>query len=615
LLARLLLALLACATAGPAAAGWDRYETILWHDNGPAQREGARRLGVTAIRILGVREAVSDSMGAELARRAAPPRQAGLGLYVENIATDFYAAYHRWRPDRTLTWQFDLARAGFAANRADPAAVVRQPGLSDPAALSAVAHRLRAHVRALGAAPLFYCLGDETGIADLTAAWDFDRSDASLAAMRAWLRGQYGSLAALNREWGTGFAEWDTVRPLSTDAALAVRDGNFAAWADFKAWMDVAFARAVRAGVDAVHAADPAARAGLEGAQAPGWGGYDYTRLAGAVDVMEVTASEGAQDIAQAMNPALVTLTTAATGDPRPLWRAVLAGGRGVILWDPDGAFVAADGSPGPQGLALSGFLADMRGPLGTRLLAAAPHRDQVAILYSPASFRTQWLLDRQTDAAAGRDWASRTSETELDDNAWRAATRGAADALAHLSLQPRWLSPEMLAGGALRDGIRALILPHALALSDDEVVAIHAFAAAGGTVLADIPPGQFDGHSRRRTALPLNDATLLPGTLLPGLPRAALAARLAAAGVVADFALTRPDGTPARDATTRVLHEAGATILAVLRDDGATEPVVLTLPQPRWVRDLRHATATQLTTRLQLPPATPTLLSLSATP
>ena len=77
-----------------------------------------------------------------------------------------------------------------------------------------------------------------------------------------------------------------------TDAALRGADGNFAAWADFKAWMDAAFARAVRAGTDAVHAADPAARAGLEGAQIPGWGGYDYTRLADAVDVMEITGTD-----------------------------------------------------------------------------------------------------------------------------------------------------------------------------------------------------------------------------------------------------------------------------------------------------------------------------------
>ena len=217
--------------------------------------------------------------------------------------------------------------------------------------------------------------------------------------------------------------------------------------------------------------------------------------------------------------------TVSGSGQPRrTLWQAALAGSRGVILWDPDAGLVGIDGTAWP---ALAGVLGELGGPLGAQLLAATPHIDPVAILYSPASFRTRWILDRQADAAAGKDWALRTSETELEDNAWRTAMRQAGDGLAHLGLQPRWLSPDLLAGGALRrDGVRALIMPHALALSDAEVAAVRAFAAAGGMVLADIPPGAYDGHSRRRRALPLDQVTLLPG-----LPRAALAARLAAAG------------------------------------------------------------------------------------
>ena len=81
--------------------------------------------------------------------------------------------------------------------------------------------------------------------------------------------------------------------PDTTDAALARAGENFSAWADFKAWMDVAFADAVRAGTDAVHAAGADALAGIEGAQPPGWGGYDYALLAPAVDVMEMYGRGG----------------------------------------------------------------------------------------------------------------------------------------------------------------------------------------------------------------------------------------------------------------------------------------------------------------------------------
>ena len=62
-----------------------------------------------------------------------------------------------------------------------------------------------------------------------------------------------------------------------------------------------------------------------------------------------------------------------------------------------------------------------------------------------------------------------------------------------------------MLEAGALgQDGVRVLILPHAIALSDAEVQAIKTFAQSGGTVLADTEPGLFDGHSRLRATQPL---------------------------------------------------------------------------------------------------------------
>lgn len=588
------------------AAGWERFEIILWHDHGPAALHAASRLGVTAGRALGLRhDPPEPSLTSALAVAAAWPRAAGLGFYVENIGTDFYAAYHRWRPDRPLTWAFDLARARHAADPTDPAAFIRDPGLSDPAALARVTARLAAHARALGSAPLYYDLGDETGIADLTAAWDFDLSPMSLAAMRDWLRGQYGTLAALNAEWGTGFAAWDAVRPLPTDRALEVADGNFAAWWDFKDWMDEAFARAVRAGTQAVHAGDGHARAGLEGAQVPGWGGYDYTRLARAVDVMEITDQEQARAIAQAMNPALITLVTLSGSDAparRALWRAVLGGARGAILWDPDGQIVGADGAPGPDGRALASLFAELAGPVGAALLASTPHLDPVGNLYSPGSFRVQWLLDRQRDAAMGLRWTDRTSETELADNPWRAATRQTAEGLAHLGLSPRWLSPEMLAQGGL-SGLRALFLPHALALSDAELAAIRAFAAQGGLVLADDVAGAFDGHGHRRAAPPLSGIATPPPAA-----GAALEARLAAAGVT-PFA--RLDG-PA-DATLTLRQAGGALLLAIRRDaDETPAPVTLALPAAMRVTDLRTGVA-QRTARLTLTPdpVTPTLLRL----
>src|SRR5690606_1066829 len=147
----------------------------------------------------------------------------------------------------------------------DPRAFRREPSLSDPAWLKTIRERLAAAVDMHGPyRPLFYNLADEPGIAQTAAFWDFDLSEWSLKGMRDWLREEYGNLAALNRQWGTDFATWDDVVPMTTDEAVGRRDENFSAWADFKAWMDVAFARAIRAGTDAVHDADPAGLAAIE---------------------------------------------------------------------------------------------------------------------------------------------------------------------------------------------------------------------------------------------------------------------------------------------------------------------------------------------------------------
>jgi hypothetical protein len=383
-------------------------------------------------------------------------------------------------------------------HRQEPASLdpfIRTPSLSDPGWRHRISGRLRDHVRAYARyKPLFYNLADEAGVADLAAAWDFDFAPESLAGFRVWLKARYCGLAALNREWGTRFSRWSAVLPMTTDAALQRKDENFAAWADFKEWMDVAFARAVRAGTDAVHAADPQARAGLEGAQVPGWGGYDYSRLAPAVDVMEIYDHGNNVEIARSLAPGLITLTTSSLASPQQVhavWHALLLGGRGLILWDEDKTFVDDAGTPTPRGLALGVLAAELRSGLAAQLIASTPTTDPVAILYSPASQRTQWLLDRRADS---KSWAYRDAETEYEDeNRVRAATRFSARMLTHLGVQPRWLTGAMIGHGVLRAGrIRVLVLPHTIALSRLAARRIREFVRRGAVVLMDTEAGQL---------------------------------------------------------------------------------------------------------------------------
>jgi hypothetical protein len=622
------------ARGGP--AGWD-YPIIAWQDQTPARAEGLRGLGITAGRVFGARGKVSPD---EVTQRLAPLLAADLRFYVENIATDFYAAYHRFRPDLPVTWAFDQARAVHARDPADLTAFQRHPSLSDPHALSEVRARLTRHVRLFAPyRPLYYSLGDETGIADLAAAWDFDVAPESLAQFRRWLRSSYGTLAALNRQWGTDFADWGQIRPILTDQAIAGSGENFSGWVDFKAFMDDAFAGAVRAGTMAVHAADPTpdrtSLAAIEGAQVPGWGGYDYARLAQAVDVMEIYDAGNNVEIALALNPLLTVLTTTAAvsgaelapAERGRLWHELLLGNRGLILWDEAGALVDDAGRPTALGRSYATLFDEFHDGLADQLGAATPAAGPVAILYSPPSFRIDWLLARREDARrGGADWSDRSAETEGKDTPLRASMRQAAALLTHIGLTPRWVSDDMLERGLWRGGgVRVLLLPRTIALSDKEIAEIRAFVMRGGRVLADGPAGLFDDHGRRRPAIPLADSVSLVPGWWDGTPGALaqLADRLRRDSAAPPLSLAAPDGTIAADIDVRVRRDGTVTLIGMQRDPAAptqaagAADVVLTLARPGRVYDLRSQRDLGWTSRIVLPVgmADPAVLAVSDAP
>jgi len=598
---------------------WNDYQLIMWQDHDAARMAGLARLGFTGVKLRGTGGQIDP---ASVAAR----RQAGLPWFVENVATDFYAPYHRYTEGKPVTWLFDAARARRKAAPEDRSVFVRAPGLSDPTCLDTVQARLADVVRRQAPdRPLFYNLGDETGIGDLSANWDFDTSPASLTAMRAWLQTQYPSLEALNQQWGSRFGAWGEVVPELTDDAMRRNDDNFSAWADFKAWMDVAFAGAVRAGTDAVHRADPAALSAIEGAQVPGWGGYDYGRLAHAVDVMEIYDSGNSLEVAHGLNPALIPLHTSFTAGLRAdhsTWMDLLRGGRGLIVWDEQNDTVTADGGPGPRGRALASLIARLR-VVAPALIASRPVVSPVAMLYSQASFRTRWMLDQRPRGVA---WSDRDAERELDDNAWRAARRQMVDRLTQLAIQPRWLSSDTLEGGALRDeALRVLMLPHAIALSTVELAEIRRFAARGGTVLADTEPGIFDQHSRRRTASPLAGVAQMPQVVRPDAEPsspanlAALAALLAKAGVVPSLTMTGPDGLAATNVDAHVFRNGDVQIIGLqaMTPWGAPGKLGMELPASGYVHDMRQPGAAHRTDHLDvvLDPIEPTILAVSAAP
>lgn len=615
-------AFLALTMGSAAAGGWRDYQIIMWQTETPPAYAALRELGVT----VGAVE-VDRATGLFSAKTRDLLERAGLGFYVENIATDFYAPYHRYDDTRPVNWKFRELKERHREAPRDHSVFVRDPSLSDPAWLARIAGQLQGNVRALAAdRPLYFNLADEPGIADLSAYWDFDFSASSLAGMRAWLEETYGTLDALNAEWGTKFATWDAVVPETTDEAIARHDGNNAGWADFKAWMDVAFASAIAAGSNAIHAADPAARSAIEGGQIPGGGGWDYARLAGTVDVMELYDYGDNVALVRSFAPKTVLLTTSfgeGLGEAHRIWRELLRGTRGLVLWDENHGFVAPDGTLGPRGREMAPLFAELRGGLAALLLAGERHTDPVAILYSQESLRTQWLLDRRGEWG---NWAERTASSEYADDAVRVAMRRYVGALEHGGIEPVYITSDAIERGALSDGrYRVLVLPHVIALSPKAAAEVRAFVARGGTVIADIEPGLYDQHSRKLAQPPMED--LLARTPGPAQGRGvlasgdALAPILAAVGVVPPFPVHNSAGAAATDVETYVFRFGDATVVALLRDapaDAKTPPaaetVTLALPRAAFAFDVRarwplgrsdHVT-------LSLDPFAPTIVALT---
>lgn len=625
--------------ARPPERAWSDYHIIMWQHYPAAHWPLLKSLGIDA--------------GQHLGREKAPPDflfSNDLRWYAENIATDFYSEYHRWRPDREAEWSFREARKLYQEGRIREA-FKRHPSLSDPAWLRKINDRLVQVARDHSPyRPLFYDLGDESGIADLEAAWDFDFSDQSLTEMRAWLKERYGTLAALNRQWGTDFQQWELVTPQTTDEAMQRADGNFSSWADHKEWMDISWSRALKMGADAVHSVDPSAYVGIAGGQMPGWGGYNYPLLTQAVNFFEPYDIGNNIEIIRSLAPATPLVTTSFAKGPwekQRVWYELLHGNRGLIIWDDQNQFVKTDGALAERGLEAKPYYSELRGGIGALLINSRRETDPIAIHFSQASFRTTWMLQNQPE---GNAWALRGARHERTESDFLRLRESYCKLVEDAGLQYNFVSSAQLEAGELaRGGYRILILPDSRSLSAREARAIEDFIHQGGTVVSSGEPGAFDEHSRKLPASQLAPVSgsiqRIPGDVLnyhqarllgkEGTVLEAARKLFATAGVSPAFAVTGADGAPLSGVETHRFRNGGVTILGLLtnpqlRVDELGPPefksnqrfeqprkLRLALPREEYVFDIRRAEplGRRKLIELTLDPYEPVLLAVASEP
>jgi hypothetical protein len=363
-------------------------------------------------------------------------------------------------------------------------------------------------------------------------------------------------------------------------------------------------------------------------------------------------------EIVRSINPQLAFVTTAFAQGPwekQRLWYELLHGARGNIIWDEKDDIVLPDGMLGPRGEDVAANWRELRGGVGALLINSVRQADPIAIHYSQASMRTEWMLHHR---GSGDAFLNRLSFNERKDSDFLALRNSYCHLIEDQGLQYNFVAyGQVEQGELLKRGYRVLILPHSSSLSLSEASAIKAFVQQGGTLIVDGDAGIFDEHSRRLPQSSLEE--LWPGhTGLGSVVRmnalrygeqrilhteaetlAMMRKTLSSAQVKPVFAVTNASGAPVVGVETHTFQNGAVSIVGLLSNpqmetDDLGEPdagaglksrarfeqpvtVHLTAPSALYAYDIRSAKLLGLVHDLTLTvtPYEPVLIAFSPVP
>lgn len=333
-----------------------------------------------------------------------------------------------------------------------------------------------------------YSLGDENHTRGACAHPE------CLEAYRAWLADQYETIDALNASWDANFADFAQIGftdPQDINENAALNAGHVARWYDRQAFKRYNYAVYCGKYARIYREMDPQAITGFEGA---GGFGDDYDEIIDRVGMWGPYPSIG-DDIIRSLAPRSL-ITSNWMGyyrEPAPeaqrFWRMIANGYHGVWWWRWDNigqwhGFLAPDFHPwkGYSGVIVD-EMRDIRDGVGTMMLRMEMPTDGIALLYSMPSAFADGVAPRRNGPLDGAHSAFLTATEDL-------------------GFQAHYLSDRTVTEGALNaGGERALILPMGRAIPDAVAAQIREFVNAGGLLIADLQPGERDGHCKPRAA------------------------------------------------------------------------------------------------------------------
>jgi len=386
----------------------------------------------------------------------------------------YHHSTERYKLYKEMKKQYKLTR--------DKKYLIREPCINDPEFKKECLdnlHRLISRTKNYNL--IAYDISDETSLTRYGDAFDFCFSSHCLNAFRKWIRGQYGSLKALNEEWGTSFSDWEDIIPMTFDEAGAKK--NFSSWADHRRFMECSLYNLFDSWLAELKKLRPGAELSQSGTQ-PGraYGGDDIWLRTQRLGYVMAYSEENQRELQISFNQDMKIAPWKGYGGSgsvwrRDLWRDFLLGCRGLAFWQ-DAISLNADFNHSPSTLDVKEVVTPLQCGLGKLLRPDNRLYDRIAILYSQSSIRAGFILGEAHIPAKIRD-------------TW-------LELLSDIGLSGRFISYEQLAKGILqKDDYRVLILPYAVALSDNEITRIKRFVKNGGTVIADMKAGIMDGHCK----------------------------------------------------------------------------------------------------------------------
>ncbi len=357
--------------------------------------------------------------------------------------------------------------------------------------------------------PMFYNLADEHGTGDQAAPFDFCYCKHCMDRFRVWLEQRYGTLDALNEEWGTAFKLWREVIPLTADDTLRRQaenpEFNFSSWADHREFMDDVMNGAIAYMRDVAREADPTGVYASTGGQGPGaYGGWDFAKLAKSVDLHIPYNIFQNDDMLRSFKPGILKFGPYFGDKPelvRRMWFQLFHGDCGQIYWDNDedeGRFLERPTREwSVRAKRLAPTIKELKSGIAKQIMAMEPTHEHLAVHHSQASVRANWFMGTIPQGEAWVDRNSGNCEALETDMMWHARS-AVSKLVADTGLQYRFIAYDAVGdGGLIADGYKAFFMPHSMAVSNEECEQIRRFAEAGGVVIADTLPAVMDEHCK----------------------------------------------------------------------------------------------------------------------